>query len=76
MSAHLTRPLLIFALALVPPLGIVSAAATPTGPSPAVTTTSESSQSVRDASVRDASVGSSPACDWRYGGSCVVGGRM
>ncbi|MEV0121208.1 hypothetical protein AB0I16_06545 [Streptomyces sp. NPDC050703] len=78
MSAHLTRPLLIVALALVPPLGIVSAAATPTGPAPApaVTNTSESNRLVRDASVRDASVGGSPVCDWRYGSSCVVGGRM
>ncbi|CAM5260873.1 hypothetical protein SALBM135S_02591 [Streptomyces alboniger] len=71
MSAHLTRPLLTLALALAPLLGIASAAATPTGPAPAATTTPESGQSVRDASGGD-----SPVCDWRYGRSCVVGGRM
>jgi hypothetical protein len=71
VSAQLTRPLLTLALALVLLLGIVSAAATPTGPAPAATTTSESGRSVRDASVVD-----TPDCDWRYGSSCVVGGRV
>ncbi|WP_369217389.1 hypothetical protein [Streptomyces flavofungini] len=81
MSAHLTRPLLTLALALVPLVGIASVAATPTGTagtSPGAATTRESGRSVPDASsVRDASsVGDSTVCDWRYGRSCVVGGRM